>query len=318
MKYIKKLSSKLLLALGVIILSVIVWQVIVSKQVIGDQEKIRLVQSIEQIQELLKNRELITYHSIPCQPFSKIKLKGVNARILKGNEYGIYVSDYNKRCIKVVQEENEPLINLLNEKFYLDTPVFIFMPEDPQFVYLTKEENNYEWTSCSINGFKGENTLLSCDGGISFIVTDMPYINANQKDNELNIIVFGLDSTLRMDNVQIKVNAENSKFTLQDRISNHINVDIQLQESKISEMSINPQSKLGTLSLKGTLRNMDNGFYDDYKNKIFINYPGRCDSLLIQLTNNFTDVQQLFLSKDLSGKFEDINCSENIIITRKE
>jgi hypothetical protein len=75
MKQIRKLSSKLLLALGVTVLSAIVWQVIVSKRVIGDMGKIRQVQSIEQIQNLLKKQEIknISFHSLP--PFFKNKTK---------------------------------------------------------------------------------------------------------------------------------------------------------------------------------------------------------------------------------------------------
>ena len=99
MKYRKKLSSKLLLALGVFILGIIVWQVIVSKRVIGDEVKIQEVQSIEQMQELLTTGKLKTYRAVPCSPFSKIKISGIAVYILKDNEYKVYVSNYCKRRI---------------------------------------------------------------------------------------------------------------------------------------------------------------------------------------------------------------------------
>ena len=54
MKHIKKLSSLLLLALGGIIFGAIVWQVIVSKRVIGDQQRMEQLQSTEPIQEVLE------------------------------------------------------------------------------------------------------------------------------------------------------------------------------------------------------------------------------------------------------------------------
>ena len=316
MKYIKKLSSKLLLALGVIILSVIVWQVIVSKRVIGDTVKIKQVQSIEQIHELLKTGELKTYHSIPNRPFSKIKLNGVDVQILKGNEYAVYVSDYCKRYVEVMTNEDELFLNLPN-KSSIDThnvPVLIFMPEDPQQVYCTK---SYYF---KIHGFKGENTLLFCEGKETQmrIITDMPYINVNQKDSYLDIYISGLDSMLKINHVQMNVHAENSVFNLDDRISDSINVDIQLQESVIGELKINSESKVRALSLQGTLLDKKDDY--DYRNidKMNINYPGQCDSLLIQLTSAPGNAKQLFLSKGLSGRFENIDCSDNVIIVRDE
>jgi len=142
MKYIKKLSCKLLLALGVLILSAIVWQVIVSKRVISDIKKIKQVQSIEQIPELLKNGELKTYNATPCHPFSKIKPNGVDTYIFKDDKYEVYVSDYVKRNVEIVQNGDELLINALSkEAFYTQTPVFIFMPEDPQSVHYAKPNN---------------------------------------------------------------------------------------------------------------------------------------------------------------------------------
>ena len=319
MKLMRKLSSQLLLALGVIALSVIVWQVIVSKQVIGDAEKIRQVQSIEQIQNLLNNRELKTYHSIPCRPFSKIKLSGIHAQILKGNEYAIYVSDYCKRQIEVGINGDELFIHSLSglAAGSFNTPVFIFMPEDPRLVYCILSD--YGWVSSyhyKIYGFRGEDTLLSCEGAWWVkITTDMPFIHVNQKDNYLNLYTSGLDSTVRNKQVQMNIQAENSRLKVEDRISEHIDVNIQLQESIVEQLIIHPDTRLGTLSLKGSFPEKQDP-YNVIQTRII--YPGLCDSLLIQLTNHSGNAGQLFLSKNLSGRFEKIDCSDNIAIARAE
>ena len=312
MKYIKKLSSKLLLALGALILSVIVWQVIVSKRVIGDDEKIKQLQSIEQIQESLQNGELKTYRRIPCSPFTKIKTKVVSVLILKGNEYAVYENKYYGKNIELTQNGDELLLSCsVRIRSTTTRPtLFIVMPEDPQLVACTPPEDFY-FASCNLYGFRGDNTLLSCEGQYVAIDTDMPYINISQKDNRLNLRTASLDSTLRIDNVRINVDAEKSWFRLFDQISDSINVNIQLQESAITEkLKINSKSKVGTLSLKGTL-----GKGTD---KIKINSPGPCDSLIIQLTSPPGNAKLLLLSKGLSGRFEHIDCSENVAIAREE
>ena len=331
MKQIKKLSAKLLIALVVIILSVIVWQVIVSKRVIGDMVKISRVQSIEQIQELLKTGELKTYHSMPCRSFSKIKLNGVNAYILKGNEYAVYMSDYYKRYVEITINEDELLLHSLNgiPTYNHNSPVFIFMPEDPQLIHCQPDTSNYTNILQRIHGFKGENTLLLCEGGkeranVIVIITDMPYLHVNQKESSLNIYTFGLDSTLRINYCQVNACIKDGMFLLDDRISDSINVDIRLQESIIENLRINPQSKVGTLSLQGVLyKKRDYSEYDyhydfDRIDKMKIAYPGQCDSLLIQLTSVPGSVRQVLLSPGLSGKYENIDCSDNVIIGREE
>jgi len=315
MKQIKKLSTKLLLALGVIILSVIVWQVIVSKQVIGDEKKIKQAQSIEQIQELLKNGDLKTYRMLPCSPFSTIKLNEARAYILKGDEYAIYMSQYDNRNVEVVQNEDELFLN--KKTTFSVGLIFIFMPEDPQFVYFTKpKKESWAYSKQIIYGFRGENTLLSFEEGGWQIVTNMPYINVNQRNSYLQLHTFSQDSTARMNHVQINVNAENSQFSFNDPVSNRADVNIQLQESDIRELKINSESTIGTLRLKGTLHK-ENKFYEG-NGKMDIKHPGQCDSLIIQLTSNPGVAKQLFLSKELSGKFENIDCSKNVIITRGE
>ena len=168
--------------------------------------------------------------------------------------------------------------------------------------------------NCNIYGFNGENTLLSCEGGFAYIHTDMPHINVNQKDNVVYLGIASLDSTFRTHNVRLKVDAENSLFRLNDRISNHIDVNIQLQESDVPELMINSESTVGTLSLKGTLHK-ENKYYNGRMN---IKHCGVCDSLLIQLTCAPGIAKQLFLSKELSGRYEYIDCSENVIIVRNE
>jgi len=315
MKYMKKLSSKLLLALGVMILSVIVWQVIVSKQVIGDMGKIKRAS----IDQLLKNKELKTYHAIPCASFSKIKLNGSSCVIIKGDEYGVYMSDYCKRYVEIATNGNELHINSLSGVIaYRKTPVFIFMPEDPQSVYYTNSDGDVTRALLRIVGFKGDNTLLSCEGGRVDIETDMLYVTVNQKDNTMYLTTFGSDTIAGDAGIQVKINAENSKLDLDHQALSHINADIQLRESAIRSLTFDSASKVGTLSLSGSLCKIDYYYYDKDRNRMYINYPGQCDSLIIRLTNNTEDVQQLFLSKDLSAGFEDIDCSDNIIVGRRE
>ena len=283
MRQIRKLSTKLLIALGVMVLSVIVWQVIVSKRVIGDMVKISQVQSIEQIHDMVKTGKLKTYHSISCHPFSKINSNGVHTYILKGNEYAIYVSAYYKRHIAVEINGDELFLNFLSNPpaYSYNTPVFIFMPAEPQqVVYLSSNMKGFSGIMRHrIYGFRGENTFLLCkkNGEINHstdIITDMSHVNINQKD-----------------------------------------VDIRLQESIIENLEINSQSKVGTLSLQGTLYTTSGNY--NYIKRMQINYPGQCDSLIIRLTDSRRNAKQLFLSKELSGRFENIDCSDNVMIVRE-
>ncbi len=84
MKYKKKLSSKQILCLGIIVIGIIIWQAVVSERVIGDMEKIKTAKSAEEIHHWLENKELKTYESIPCIPFSKIKYSQHAIQIFKG------------------------------------------------------------------------------------------------------------------------------------------------------------------------------------------------------------------------------------------
>ena len=106
--------------------------------------------------------------------------------------------------------------------------------------------------------------------------------------------------------IKINVDADRNVFNLQEWVSDSVDVNIRLKESSIKGVTIDPRSKVGTLSIQGsTAQKVD---------KMSINYPGRCDSLLINLTG-FTG---LHLSKLLSGKFEDINISDDTVIKREE
>jgi len=314
MKHIKKLSSKLLLALGVIILSAIVWQVIVSKRVINDAKRIHQGQSVEQVHELFKSGKLKTFSAVLHQPFSKITINGVSAQIFKGDEYAVYVSDYFRRYVKVTINEDELIIDSL-KSFDANPVIFIFTPKDPELISCTHSEF-FPAGSYGIFGLKGDNTLISCEGYLN-INTDIPYININQKGGSLSFYVTGLDSMLRIEDVQIKAHIENSVFSLKDEISNHANVDIQLQESIINFLTINNESALGTLKLTGSYwKNNPHYINDGISNPSGINHSGQADSLIIRLTGNPERQEQLFL-RGLSGRFEDINVSDNIRIVRE-
>jgi len=320
MKQIKKLSTKLLLVLGVIILSVIVWQVIVSKRVIGDMQKLKETQPTEQIIDLLKNKELKTYNLVSSAPFSKIKITGVNAHILKGNEYAVYVSDYIKRYVQVKLDEDELSLNLLNgmpnDK---SIPVFIIMPQDPQLIHCNQTTYN------KIRGFEGKNTQLLCEGwqwpdgegNRIVIATDMPYLNVNQKECHLDIYTTAdLDSTLQIGYRQVNANVENGMFYFFDEFSDSMDVNIQLQNSTLEELKIHSGAKVGTLNLQGTLFTKLKDYDYRDRDEMRINYPGQCDSLIIQLTGNPEKIVRLLLSKDLSGRFENLDCSNNVLIER--
>lgn len=92
------------------------------------------------------------------------------------------------------------------------------MPEDPLLVCCTKSDDGWRMPNYKIYGFRGDNTQLSCEGEWwTGITTDMPYINVNQKDSYLNLYTSSLDSTLRIQHVQMNVQAENSRLKLEDR-----------------------------------------------------------------------------------------------------
>ncbi len=314
MKYITKLSSKLLVGLGIIIVGIIVFQVVVSKRVIADMEKIKQVQSIEQMHKLLENKELNTYQSISCSPFSSITICDVDVVILKGDKYEVYASNYCKEYVEIESSGNKLIINSLDwEAIGSDKiPVFIFMPEDPQSISFAKPKKKLHppHFTCKVYGFDGRNTIVSVlDGQCRrALYTDMPYVNIKQRDSWLELYTSSLNSTARIPQVQIDVNAEISRFDLDDQISDTMNVDIQLQGGTIGNVKINPNSKVGTLSLKGSVYRKF-GYAD---NDMYVKYSGQCDSLIIQLTGKEGVMRKLFLSKDLSAKYENIDCSENI------
>jgi hypothetical protein len=336
---IKKLSTKLLVILGVIVLCLIVWQSAVSKQVIGDMEKVREIQAVEreivkygskfqrnkiekmktaeQIIELLNSQELKTYNRLPKIPFSRIKLIDTDAYILKGNEFAVYVSNYNRRKIGIEVENSELLIRSLSGEYSPNSelPVFIVMPEDPQLISFidNSEPEGSIWSyRYRIHGFDGSNTLLSYEGGRSTTVyTDIPYINIRQKSNWLTVYSFNK-------NGQLNVDAEKSVFGLFDWLSDSSNVKMNLRESIIDGIWIHSDSKIGTLSFIGDtfLQHRPSNWWRRYDD-MSINYSGECDSLIIQLTNNSERVERLILSRGLLGRYENIEVSDNIFIERR-
>ena len=316
---IKKLSTKLLLGLGAILLCFIVFQVIVTKRVANDLEIIRQLahnnQAHQQALTLLRNGELKTYNRSIVSPFSSIRIIGVETFILKGDEFAVYASDYYRNALEVKMENDELFIGFTENVFNnRDLPVFITMPEDPQMITFDRCRDmgtTLSNTQHSIIGFRGENThIFSNSMPLIRLVTDMPYINVT------HYAAWGLDIKSLGSDVQLSVEAEHGAFSFDDQFSNSLNATVQLRESTFVNMHIHQASSVGTLSVSGTLHDgwMHSNGNNDRERISIIAHSSQVDSLVIQLSSNQDAL--LRLSTELSGRYESIDVSGNLRIAR--
>lgn len=307
---IKKLSTKLLIILGVVILSLIVWQVIFSKRVIGDFAKIHNIQTAPQARELLDNGKLKTFSKMPLSQFSNLILDGITVFLFKGDEYAVYLSSYNKDSVDVRLDNNNLHLRYFgrggadNPKWM---PVFVSMPEEPNLVH-SIDTDNHGNKQHNILGFKGDKMRLSYGNARIWLNTDISHIKIRQNGGELTLDVKGSD-------VCVDADSKNGSFRLFDWDSESMNLDLRLNES-IGSFAIHPQSKVEKISVMGSLRTHRYLWYGENRNTF--EYSRQVDSLIINLTNSSREVERLLLSTNLSGKYEDIQISNNIFIERRD
>jgi hypothetical protein len=138
--------------------------------------------------------------------------------------------------------------------------------------------------------------------------TDMPNLNIRHHNNRLRVV------SASMGDVQVLVESNRGAFSLSDLNSNSINAEILMIGSTLSQISIHPQSTVGTLSVHGTMGAHNHSIDNENINII---HNGQVDSLYIQLASNLESVRQLILSPELSSRYEHIEVSDNIIIERR-
>ena len=317
MKRIKKLSTKMLIGLGAILLCFIVFQVIVIKRVANDLEKISQLSHNEQAHQqaltLLRSGNLKTYKRRLDASFSSIRIIDVETFILKGDEFAVYVSDYYRNALEVKIENDELFIGFSENAFNnRDLPVFIIMPEDPQMITFDNAGTSSTMrVQHGIYGFRGDNMLISINTiGAIFLHTNIPYINVvHSSPRGLEVNSFGKD-------VQLNVEVELGAFVFNDQFSNSLNATVQLRESTFVNMLIHQASSVGTLSVSGTLHD---GWMHSNGNNVrerisFIAHSSQVDSLVIQLSSNQDAL--LRLSTELSGKYERVEVAGNLSLAR--
>ena len=306
---IKKLSTKLLIGLSAMMLCLIIWQAVFTKRVFHDMKIVASIESIEQVREIVRNEELKTFRRLTKPSFSIIRLIETDGVILfKGDEYAVYVSQYiGENNIELRVENNKLFLHLSDWSNWrsMNTPILISMPTEPHLIYSWSEDGNS--MNHRVFGFEGGSTYFYYKRVFAHLNTDMSYINIKQEYGSLTLWLLG-------NNVQVNADVENSSFRLLDRHSDSINLNMRLQES-IGSFDIHSRSNAGTLSVTGTLNEHQWLWYRERRSTF--QYPGQADSLIIQLVNNMQSTEILYLTTNLSGRYENIDISGNIFIERR-
>lgn len=298
------------IGLGIIVMSLVVFQVIVTQRVLNDKAILRHSLNLEQVLSLLDNGELKTYRQHLVGSFSRLNISGMQVHITKGDRFAVYASDYYRGVFNVGVENDELTIRLRGSG-HRDLPVFIVMPAEPEYVYI----NNIGVVGPmhSMLGFSGKGTLLRINHGhwISFL-TDMSNLNVRHNNNRLHLHL------INSGDIQLFVESEQGIFEMSVHNTNSIDAEIQLIESSLGIVTIDSQIPVGTLSVHGTMRENISAFRG--ADNLFtsrIVHNGQVDSLHIQLINHSAEARTLILSAELSGRYEHIEVSDNIVIERK-
>lgn len=316
-----KLSTKLLLGLLGIILLFIIIQIIYSERITNDLNILNKDQSIETISTLK------TMHPVSLEAFNEIEVSDrIPVKILKGSKYALFHVDYAK-TVSIRQEKNKLLINADDSLSFdwIKKPVYIYLPEEPKTIIFHTNYRHYSYSGHEICGFNGAGTRIIFHDGNQTLSTDLPFLNIQQKDNDLNLHLINKDSlttkyiTLKIasDNSHLNLISDNSHLNLkkEDSKTTAINLDLHVNKSSFNIHVKSDSLKLPhNIKIKGTVeKRPESSIRVSKYNRPESSNTLYCDTFLLDITKENDTVNfRILLPRKIEAKSYFIQNTNNV------
>ncbi len=313
-----KISTKLSLALLIIICIGIVLQIMISEQIISDQ---KILESTPQLHSDIFEKTK-TYREFDCKPFIDIYIKNMDVTLVKSDRFGVFYNKY-RTTTQLEYKNNTLYLNSEGRSNRWNNRVFIFMPIEPAKVTMDAESADY----LKIYDFTGDHTTVHLRNGYMRLSTNMQFLDLQTDSVNLTLSIDKYDTYMyypdeptdpegknaRKHPINIVASARNkSEFGIDPSGRNHINVDLKLDESNF-QLTTGNYTTYRNIFISGTLWSSYNYIHSnsDYNNSV----PFYCDSLVIDVSGKPEEFFGIELPKKIEANYYTLKKSDNISLT---
>ncbi len=312
-----KLSNKLIIALIIVILGLIAYQVVISDRIIRNTRELQEKQSPEALKQALEQSDI--YTSMPCSSIKQVVVHDdVSVQFMKGTESKVYYSDYNNVCVEL-DEDKLFVSKKVGNSIQGFRKVYVFLTQEPESIsFLQKDNHKKQPNFSSIYGFNGSQLLLNVKEWLH-LDTDMKEIYVRQKGCDLTISPAVMDSLGSIQEMSIFTESERGKIRVDASMSRlkllHADIKLNAGTFDLYMKEIHLGNVRITGSLQGDKKKKEDHYYPQKKSYLsaFV-----CDSLFLDLECKENEFSEVIIWKSLKTNFEDIRCSENITLVRRD
>lgn len=299
-----KRSTKIFIALVLLVLLILIGQAVISDQVIDDSFRLESGTDSVAKYEVLKNSGSIREY--PCQPFKNIRLKGDNLKVsfLKAEKSGLFVNKYVSDWLNFSFSGDTLIIGEISR--YVGEHIYVSVQEEPERIII----NSSSYSNLDFSGFNGKNMKIIGQNGSGNIGGDLEYVNIDLDKGYISHRSDLNDSVKKIDEMQLNVRVKDGTFSYYSYYSSvkTMSAKIVLDHGNLDFQQCNEAApSLKKLEVSGFASNESN----------FLGYicVSRCDSLIISLVGDSMQYSSFKLSG--SGmKYEDIQLSGKINMER--
>jgi len=308
MKKIKN-STKIFAFLGLVVVTVVIWQTVLASRIVYDRNNLEKVESMGELTSLLKG-DLKTYKELPVNAFSEVTVEnGVCVYIIKADRYGVYQSSYLRKQVKVYVKEGKLSIisRWKSGETTKNTPLFVLMPQEPEIYF----KGGY-FASAEIYGFDGRQTKVNIDS-VSYmrLNTNMEYANIEACHSDITICTSSRFFA-PIETADITVWAKKSNINLYDSLSKKVNIKMEFDGSRFY-LFVHERVQIGNIHLQGSLHT------DNDKRTVLgvLKSDTFCDSLVVNLRTPEDKRYEFVVSEGFKPRYEEVNLTGKIDVVRR-
>ncbi len=299
-----RLSTKLLIAFGVVIVGLLGRHGLHSAAVVKRVDALKSRKTVAELHELLQGDG---FEQIDLKPFTHVRLNASYPVMLaKGEKFELV---YGKDFYQNVQFSQQGDTLILEWGGWAAVrgnavPLYIFMPEDPRQVSLD------DYPDAQIYGFGALSLKVPTSDSYYHVSTDVPNLNVEMGDTRLRLEMACLDESQPVEYVNLKVLSEKGALRFEGRNAKALDADLQLEEAGFS-LYVNEQTHIGKLNIEGSVKGTaEETISDTYVSRI--DFPGACDSLTVSLTCPEGLKHELRIPHQLAAGYSRVSLSDNI------
>ena len=313
-------STKIFAFLGLVVVTVVVWQAVLASRVVYDLHKWKKAASVAELTSILE-RDSKSYRKVPTGAFSQIAVQnGVYVQVIKSDNYGVYQSDYSRAQVKIREEAGVLYISEKDGTYHSwSTPVFVLMPREPEISFSSRQR--IQDATAEICGFDRLHTKISLDSTFLRLRTDLAHLDIEVINGSLDYMT-GSRYFAPTEATDVTVLAKHAHIRLSDSLSKRVHIDMNLERSSV-DLFVHRQAHIGSINIKGSVAPYDPYADDRWLKKAMrvlatIDSQARCDSLLMNIHSDGEERHEVVVSEGFKASYEEINLEGKIDLIRRE